>query len=82
MIEKKVSKDEFGDAWPLTVDSGTIINSNGAIIFCHEAQEYQLNGVATAQGYQAINPIWKNDPANPSAKINIGSLIKIGLNLR
>lgn len=81
-METSVSKDELGNSWPLTVDQGIVVNRNGAIIFRYEDQEYQLNGVATAQGYQAIDPIWRNNPDNPSMKVNIGVLIDVGLKLK
>lgn len=81
-MERLVSRDEFGDSWPLTVDQGKVVNRNGAIVFQYESQEYQLNGVAIAQGYQSIDPIWENNPENPSIKMNIGVLIDVGLNLR
>jgi hypothetical protein len=80
--EQAVHKDEFGDSWPLTVDQGIVVNRNGAIIFRYEGQEYQLNGIAIAQGYQPIDPIWKNNPENPSIKIDIGVLIDVGLILK
>lgn len=82
MKERIVSKDDFGDSWPLTVDRGVVANRNGAIIFRHEGQEYQLNGIAIAQGHQPIDPIWKNNPNNPSMKLNIGVLINVGLELK
>lgn len=80
--EQAVHKDDFGNSWPLTVDQGIVANRNGAIIFRYEGQEYQLNGIAIAQGYQPIDPIWKINPENPSIKIDIGVLIDVGLTLK
>lgn len=77
-----VSRSEFGNRWPLTVDSGEIECIDGfVLVFHHGGKTYQLNGAATARGYPAINPIWRDDPSIPGTKISIAPLIKRGLTL-
>jgi hypothetical protein len=59
-----VSRADFGDAWPLTVDEGELScdqtgSSRGAVVFEAGGTRYGLNGTATRRGYPAIDPIWK-----------------------
>ena len=80
--EKSVSKNEFGDSWPLTVDSGVVeCLAGSAVVFKHDGITYQLNGQASNMGYTKIDPIWKDNPALAGTKINIAPLIKLGLGL-
>ena len=63
---RKVTKEEFGDKWPLTVDEGEIecIQKSPRIsirLFHHGGKTYALNGIAQSLGYPPIDPIWKND---------------------
>lgn len=61
-----VTASDFGEAWPLTVSSGTIRYRKPSVVtFSHGGVEYALNGMATSRGYAAIEPIWT---ANPRAK--------------
>lgn len=60
--EKSVSRSEFGDRWPLSVEEGTVkCLSNGAVIFVAAGREYGVNGFAKSRGYQAIDIIWAKD---------------------
>jgi hypothetical protein len=79
---KGVTASEFGDQWPLSVDSGRIdCIAPGAAIFIYDGTTYQLNGMAQSQGYARINPIWRNNPEIPGAKISISPLLKAALEL-
>jgi len=80
--ERAVSATEFGDAWPLTVQSGRIACiAPSAAVFIHNGTIYQLNGMASSRGYTSINPIWRDSPDIPGAKVNIGPLISAALAL-
>lgn len=59
----ELTKEQYGDKWPLTVSSGHIECKNNAVIFHSDGKTYAVNGVARAQGYSEINTIWKDDPA-------------------
>lgn len=60
--QKQVSKEMFGDDWPLTVDSGVLkCVSGSAVIFISAGKSYGINGFAKSLGYQDIEPIWKED---------------------
>lgn len=74
---KEISKSEFGDQWPFTVEKGILEcipqkkvdglpeNSMNAIIFTVGATQYAVNGAATAKagenGYQEIIEIMRDD---------------------
>lgn len=76
----KVSRAEYGDAWPLTVESGRLeCVPPSAIIFHSGGETYAVNGTADSLGYRDIRPIWRDNPDGPTPKINIGPLIKRGL---
>jgi len=76
----KISKGELGDAWPLTVSSGTLYCTGkhgvGAVTFRTGGKTYALNTAASGQGLgRDITSIWANDPKNTGMKKAIGPLI-------
>lgn len=76
-----LTRTEFGEAWPLTVDRVQVFcTGNGGIIVADGEQRYALNGAAQSQA-PAINPIWKENPEIPGTKINIAPLIERGQTL-
>jgi hypothetical protein len=82
----EVSRDEFGAEWPLTVDHGTLrcegSEGFGAVVFTDpDDNEYAVNGTAKGKGYQAVDPIWRDDPELAGLKVPIGPLIDRGLSL-
>ncbi|WP_417788392.1 DUF2511 domain-containing protein [Stutzerimonas xanthomarina] len=77
-----VTAKEFGENWPFTVDEGRIeCREAGALVFVHGDFEYQLNGVATQQGYTSINSIWRWNPDIPGTRISITPIIQRALKL-
>lgn len=56
-----ISKKEFGDEWPFTVDKGVLHCSKNEVTFRAGGFEYAVNGSATSAGYASIDPIWKFD---------------------
>jgi hypothetical protein len=77
-----VSRTEFGDAWPLTVDEGTLRCHRQTIIFqAPDGTEYAINGTALVAGYQEITPIWADDPSPPPPKRDLSPLHDLGLEL-
>lgn len=79
---RPVSKSDYGDEWPLTVDHGTLrCEGASAVVFvAPDGTEYGVNGTALAD-YPEIDPIWANDPSGVAPKVNIGPLITDGLEL-
>lgn len=76
----EVSRSEFGDSWPFTVEAGVVDCVDGqAAVFKAEGKTYQLNGFARSRGYAPIDPIWKGNPDIPGTKISIGEMIRIAL---
>ena len=78
-----VASEQFGEQqWPFTVDSGRVDCLPGSVaVFKSDSVVYALNGLATSAGYEDIGPIWKDDPAELSPKINIGPLLDAALDL-
>jgi hypothetical protein len=59
-----VSRIEYGDAWPLTVDEGVLVcdqsrSALGAVVFSTGDRRYGVNGTAKSQGIPPIDPIWR-----------------------
>lgn len=93
--QKIISKEQFGDKWPFTVERGILQCKEGKVILFHaNGKVYSVNGkadgLAKSRGYHDIREIWKNnpeyskffapdDPEHP--KINIGPIIEEGLKL-
>lgn len=78
-----VDKCEYGAAWPLTVDHGVVVcvpkpgtNVDVLTFVSPDGEEYALNGIAAGADYPDIDPIWRNDPDIPGAKVGIGPLIR------
>ena len=81
----RVTRAEWGDDWPFTVDSGMVNcldpkgNKLGAAVFIYSGKTYALNGYAQSRGYRNIRPIWRDNPDIPGTKINIGPMIDLAL---
>ena len=56
-----MTRQELGDRWPLTVDSGHVDCESGALVFRHDGTTYALNGTALGKGHPGIDPIWNNE---------------------
>lgn len=81
---EKVTSDEFGSDWPLTVNEGYLnCEGAGAVTFTDEdGNTYAVNG--TAQGstdYPEIDEIWADSNNDFAPKKNIGPLIDRGLEI-
>lgn len=81
--EAAVTQDQYGDAWPLTVDEGVLrCDPVDQVIFTGpDGNEWQVNGAAASAGYDDIEPIWADNPSIDGAKVNISPLIDDGLEL-
>jgi hypothetical protein len=73
-----VTRQELGDKWPFTVDSGYVDCPDGiSAIFRTGNTEYGLNGMATSRGFAEPDAIRKSDPSIPGAMISIGPMIDL-----
>lgn len=84
--ERTVSRADLGDAWPLTVESGTLrckpfLKDLHLLTFEAEGQVWALNGTAAGQGFPFIDPIWADNPEIAGAKINIRPLLELAQSL-
>lgn len=84
----RVTAADYGEDWPLTVDSGVLSCPVGsAVIFGDEDTAYALNGTALGmaddRGWQDIreSAIWADDGSGLGLKKDIGPLIDDGLDL-
>lgn len=88
-----VSRAEFGDKWPLSVESGEMRCVNrtapgyGQVVFISGGVTYAINGTARTAAAKngwvdlSTSPIWLNNPSIPGAKIDISPLLNRGLAL-
>jgi len=78
---ERVTKSEYGDDWPLTVDSGTVLCRPGhvALFKTENGLVYGVNGTATGNGYAQIDPIWRDHPDIEGLKVNIGPITDAAL---
>lgn len=85
---RRVSQAEFGDRWPLTVDSGTLRYEPGhAVVFRGpDGADYGVNGPAMDGKRRDIAAIWADNPDAATAayipKVDLAPLIEAGLALR
>jgi hypothetical protein len=82
-VKPMVSRETRKDEWPLTVSSGELGCERNAVTFRANGITYAINGPAMARGkylgWRDIREIWKDNPAIPGTKINIGPMIEKGL---
>lgn len=79
--DREVAASDYGDEWPLTVESGTLRCDGDSVIFETGGTEYAVNGLADGRGYADIDPIWAPAPEGGGLKLNIGPLLDDGLEL-
>ena len=78
----QVTRTVFADAWPLTIEEGTLTCAQGdAIVLIAGKRRYAVNGIArsTHQG-EDIGPIW-DLPILPGVKTEITPLLDVGIGL-
>lgn len=90
--EVTITRAEYGDAWPFTVESGVLRatqtgrTSRGTLLaevtFTTGGRTYSVNGIAKGRHrYEEIDAIWAADPRVDGLKKNIGPIIDRGLKL-
>ncbi|MFC8731561.1 DUF2511 domain-containing protein [Luteimicrobium sp. NPDC057192] len=64
---------DHGETWPLTVDKVSVLcPGNNQLVIAAGGQSYAVNGLAKQTGeYDDIFDIWKDDPDNPGAKLDL-----------
>jgi hypothetical protein len=78
---ERVTRAQFGDEWPFTVDGGVLRRYPiGGVTFKANGTEYAVNGLAKGQGFKDVKEIWADDPETGLRK-NIGPIIDRGLEL-
>lgn len=81
-----LTKAMFGRDWPFTVPEGVVRCEPGSIVvFRAGGVDYAVNGMAMSwakrNGYEDLEPIWRDDPKLKGFKISIGPIIDAGLEL-
>lgn len=83
-----ISADDYGDAWPFTVEEMHLSCFPGNALVVSDAETgvmYPLNGVAKAKagalGLEPVEKVWRADPDIAGAKVSLGPVIEQGLNL-
>jgi hypothetical protein len=81
-----ISKQEYGNDWPFSCEKGILsCEQNGLVTFTTGGKTYAINGAARTaaerRGWNEVHPIWRNNPEFPGTKINIGPIIRRGLDL-
>lgn len=81
-----ISAEQFGDAWPFTVEEMHLSCFPGDALVVSDAETgvmYPLNGVAKAKagalGLEPVEKVWREDPDIAGAKLSLGPVIEQGL---
>ncbi len=85
VTEIEVSQAEYGEEWPFTVDHGTLdcvdndAGLNAAAVFrAPGIGIVALNGIArSVRGVLPTEEIWRDNPALPGTKVNLGPFIQL-----
>ena len=81
----KINAFEFGERWPFTVESGSIVKVGLSVFFRDESgAEWSLNGNSKDfLKIQDVRPIWKDaEEDEPGLKKSLSEFIQIGLDLK
>ena len=72
--------DEFGQAWPFSVQSGTADCIDPRLaVFTVDGTTYGLNPDAIAAGYPEADPIRIDNPAIPGVRLDLGTIISLAI---
>ena len=65
--EVVVTREQFGEAWPLEVNSAKVVCSQGAeVVYVRLGRKlYGLNEAAEAEGYPSITEVVRQIPVDP-----------------
>jgi hypothetical protein len=75
------SHDDYGNAWPFTVDEGRVECSAGAVVFVVGQRRYGLNDAARRAGETAPDAIVVRDDASNEPQIGYRTIVERGLRL-
>lgn len=78
---RTVSRADLGQSWPLTVESGALACTGGAITIDVGGTKYAVNGTAKSTGALDITPVWAPNPNVAGLRKNIAPLIDEGQKL-
>jgi hypothetical protein len=81
---REVTRAEFGDAWPLTIERATVdCDAQGRAILKTRAPDptgtWALTGAAQQYGYPPIDPFWRENPGIPGTRVPLTELIRLAL---
>ncbi|MDD2811013.1 DUF2511 domain-containing protein [Rhodoferax sp.] len=78
-----LSRAQMKEAWPFTVERGTLKCTGGFVTFEVGNKTYAVNGSAKTKGLSIgwvdVAAIWRDNPEIPGTKISIGPVISKGL---
>jgi hypothetical protein len=57
--EREITRDEYGDRWPFTVERGILSCTDNAVVLTTGGTAYAVNGQARTRGYAPTEPIWR-----------------------
>lgn len=82
-MQRHVSRQDLGDDWPLTVESGELRCEGGAVTIESDGTVFYLNGTAKGRGLgEDPAAIWADDETNQmDLKKSLAPLLLMGLDL-
>lgn len=82
-----ITRKEYGDAWPFTLDELQLFCLQGAVIVSNvdTGDSYPINGVASGRADTLrlfpLEQIWRDNPEIAGTKVSVGPLIERGLTM-
>ena len=80
-VEKFVTRADFGEKWPFTVNAGSVVCDMSLVTFLSGRERYALNFPGKNGVYASVEEIRATNPAIPDTKIGLGPIIDFGLSL-
>ena len=84
---KRITAEEYGNRWPLTVDEARLYCRHNAVWLKVNRRKYSLNGLSYSLlrrhgcTVHELEDIWRPNPESEGLRVNIGPLIDDGLKL-
>ena len=80
--QQAISRADYGDDWPFTVEEGTLICDLRQVTFAHDGVVYGLNRTARATGlYEDIAPLQVEDASSEDGRKSLEPLVEDGRDL-
>ncbi|NHC24694.1 hypothetical protein G6553_16130 [Nocardioides sp. IC4_145] len=79
---ERVSDDDLGDAWPLTVESALLTCDDGYVLVQVDGNSFRIDGIAGPDdAHPGFRRLWATDPERLDGRKDLSALVDAGRSL-